>query len=160
MSTATNPTGHPVGTTAIATVRTVPGVPVMAVSDGDQAGWLSAYPVLTFTFHPPDQITDVAPTYPLDLVDGDLDALDQAAAGAVTEQTTATLVALRERIVRARAGAARPSEPMRRGAVAVDVDGREWVRVASPGIPAAWFQHATRRYAVPWTDFQPIRVVS
>lgn len=147
------------GSTATATVRGVLNVPVMAVADGSQTGWLSAYPVASFTFHTDDQVADVVQTFPIDLGTGDLDALDQVISGTATETTVEILAGLKERILTARAGASRPTEPTAKGSIAVDVDGREWVRVAASTTRRAWFQAATKAYAYTWDEFEPIRVL-
>lgn len=151
---------YPPGTLATATVRGVADVPVMAVVDGSAAGWLSALPIGTFTFHSDDQVTDVTQTFPLALAAGDLDALDQViSTGAATAETIAILADLRARIVTARAGSSKPPEPLARGSVVVDVDGREWVRVGGSNVRKAWFQLALAAYGYTWDDFEAIRVL-
>lgn len=149
----------PPGTIADATVRELPNVRVMAVVDGDRAGWLSALPVGSFTFHPDELVADVVEVYPVDITDAELAALQQVITAGTPADAIAALTSLRDRLVAARADAAKPLEPTDRGAIVIDADGREWVRVSRPNVVRGWVQFETRQTGMSYAEIKAVRVL-
>jgi hypothetical protein len=149
----------PPGTIADATVRDLPNVRVVSVADGDQRGWMSVFPVASFTFHPDELVADVIQVFPVDVTEEDLAALAVVITAGTPAEAMAALTDLRARLVAARAGAAKPPEPTARGSVVVDVDGREWVRAGRPTTVRAWVQFETGQTGVAYDEIQAVRVL-
>jgi len=140
------------GTIATATVRGRPGVRVMATSDGDtRTAWMSATPIASFTWHPDHLVTDVVVLTAATVTAADLAALTNAGG--------ATLLALRDKLAAAQTPPPKPNEPLTRGAVVLDVDGRQWVRAAASGVNRAWVQFETRKTGVAYGDILAVQII-
>ncbi len=141
------------GMIATAIVRGRPGVRVMAASDGETVAWLSPLPVASFTSHPDQLVTDVVALTVLsvEITDADVAALTNAGG--------ATLLALRDRLVAAQGSPTKPNEPLDRGAVVLDSDGRQWVRASAPGVRRGWVQFETRQTGVLYEEIKAVQVV-
>jgi len=140
------------GTIATATVRGRPSVRVMATSDGDTGtAWMSATPVKSFTWHPDELVTDVVVLTAAEVTAADLAAL--------TNTGGATLLALRDKLAAAQLPPPKPAEPLERGSVVLDVDGRRWVRVAGPAVGRAWVQFETRQVGIAYDEINAVQIV-
>ena len=140
------------GTIATATVRGRPGVRVMATSDGEtRTAWMSPTPVKSFTWHPDELVTDVVVLTAAEVTAADLTALTNAGGE--------TLLALRDRLTAAQLPPPKPAEPLKRGAVVLDTQGRPWVRAAASGVNRAWVQFETRQTGITYDQIDAVKVV-
>lgn len=140
------------GTVATATVRGLTGVRVMAISDGENAAaWMSATPVRSHTWHPADLVTDLLVLTAAEVTAADLTALTNAGG--------ATLLALRDKLAAAQLPAPKPAEPLERGSVVLDVDGRQWVRASAPGVSRGWVQFETRQTGITYAEINAVRIL-
>jgi len=139
------------GTIATATVRGRPGVRVMATSDGEtRTAWMSPTPVKSFTWHPDELVTDVVVLTAAEVTAADLTALTNAGGE--------TLLALRDKLAAAQLPAPKPAEPLERGSVVLDVDGRRWVRAAGPSVRRAWVQFETRQIGIAYDEINAVQI--
>jgi len=141
------------GTIATATVRGRPGVRVMATSDGEtKTAWMSATPVGSFTWHPDHLVTDVVVLTAT--------AVDPADLTALTDAGDALLLALRDRLTAAQLPPAKPAEPVKRGSVVIDAEGRQWVRASASATRRGWVQFETRQTGITYDQINAVRVIN